>query len=131
MKRTPTLELAADDPDPGEAPPNGHVPPPLPPDDPEAWYAPDVRAQYELHPGVVATVREREDGFEYDIREPARSPAGERALRRIEAIYVDGGLVLGGVQRRHEAMVAAEDDLTVENLLDEAGNCFAVGSSWS
>ena len=24
--------------------PEGRVPPPLPPDDPEAWYAPDVQA---------------------------------------------------------------------------------------
>lgn len=28
----------------------GAVPPPLPPDDPEAWYAPDVRSQTEVHP---------------------------------------------------------------------------------
>ena len=38
------------------------VPPPLPPDDPDAWYAPDVHAQYELHPGVVATIGETATG---------------------------------------------------------------------
>ncbi len=30
------------------------VPAPVPPDSPDAWYAPDVRAQREVHPGVVA-----------------------------------------------------------------------------
>ncbi|OYR81421.1 hypothetical protein DJ84_13000, partial [Halorubrum ezzemoulense] len=42
--------------------PGGAVPAPVPPGDPEAWYAPDVRAQYEAAPGVVATVRERDGG---------------------------------------------------------------------
>ena len=92
MKRTPTLELAGDDPETADPPPDGHVPPPLPPDDPEAWYAPDVRAQYELHPGVIATVREREENFEYDVREPALSPAGESALGRVEAHFSDANL---------------------------------------
>ncbi|ELZ37241.1 type II secretion system protein E [Halorubrum tebenquichense DSM 14210] len=60
------------------------VPAPVPPGDPEAWYAPDVRAQYESAPGVVATVRERDGGrFGYDVREPPLSPADERALDRV------------------------------------------------
>lgn len=41
---------------PDESPP-ATVHPPVPPGDPDAWYAPDVRAQRELYPGVVATVR--------------------------------------------------------------------------
>ena len=55
----PTLRIvddAADD-------PGGAVPAPVPPDDPEAWYAPAVRAQYESASGVVATVRERDGGL--------------------------------------------------------------------
>ncbi len=32
------------------------VPAPVGPGHSEAWYAPEVQAQYELHPGVVATV---------------------------------------------------------------------------
>ena len=32
------------------------VPPPVPPGDTDAWYAPDVQAQYEVFPGVVATI---------------------------------------------------------------------------
>jgi len=46
------------------------VPPPLPPDDPEAWYAPDVEAQYEVSPGVVATITRRGGAFHYRVREP-------------------------------------------------------------
>ena len=33
------------------------VPPPEPPDSPDAWYAPGVHDQYALGFGVVATVR--------------------------------------------------------------------------
>ncbi len=40
------------------------VPAPVPPDDPDAWYAPDVCTQDEVHPGVVATIRERPSGRE-------------------------------------------------------------------
>jgi hypothetical protein len=47
-----------------------HVPAPEPPDSPDAWYAPDVRSQATVHPGVVATVRETGDGFAYEVREP-------------------------------------------------------------
>jgi len=62
----------------------GAVPAPVPPDDPEAWYAPDVRAQYEAAPGVVATVCERDGGrFGYEAREPPLSAADERALDRV------------------------------------------------
>ena len=47
----------------------GAVPPPLPPDDPEAWYAPDVRSQREVHPGVVVTIRDDgSTGFTYEVR---------------------------------------------------------------
>ncbi|MFB6169984.1 MAG: type II/IV secretion system ATPase subunit [Haloarculaceae archaeon] len=58
------------------------VPPPEPPDSPSAWYAPRVHDQYELHPGVVATVRSADRGFAYDVRVPGLSAAGERALER-------------------------------------------------
>ena len=36
---------------------DGEVPPPVPPGDPDAWYAPSVVAQYTVRPGVVATIR--------------------------------------------------------------------------
>jgi len=68
------------------------VPPPLPPDDPEAWYAPGVLAQYEPFPDVVATLREARDGFAYEVREPGLSPAGEAALERVEDHFADASL---------------------------------------
>ena len=80
----PTLRIGAgSDDDPS-------VPAPIPPDDPEAWYASDVRAQYESAPGVVATVRERDGGrFGYDVREPALSPADERGLEAVRDHFAD------------------------------------------
>ncbi|PSP39863.1 secretion system protein [Halobacteriales archaeon QH_7_65_31] len=49
------------------------IPAPVAPDDPEAWYAPDVRAQTEVSPGVVATIREQagDAPFAYEVREPS------------------------------------------------------------
>ena len=40
---------------------DGEIPPPVPPGDPDAWYAPDVVAQYTIRPGVVATIRRTTD----------------------------------------------------------------------
>jgi type IV secretory pathway ATPase VirB11/archaellum biosynthesis ATPase len=60
-----------------------HVPAPEPPDSPDAWYAPDVRSQATVHPGVVATVRETGDGFAYEVREPVLGEREERALGRV------------------------------------------------
>ncbi|MFC7115793.1 type II/IV secretion system ATPase subunit [Natronoarchaeum sp. GCM10025703] len=71
---------------------DGTVPPPLPPDDPEAWYAPDVREQYEIHPGVVATISERDDGFEYEIREPLLSNDDVENLATVRSHFEDANL---------------------------------------
>jgi type IV secretory pathway ATPase VirB11/archaellum biosynthesis ATPase len=61
------------------------VPAPVAPDDADAWYAPDVHAQSEVHPGVVATVREgdREAAFAYEVREPRLSASGRENLARV------------------------------------------------
>jgi type IV secretory pathway ATPase VirB11/archaellum biosynthesis ATPase len=59
------------------------VPPPATPETPEAWYAPDVRAQREVFPGVVVTLRETASGFVYEVREPPRDERDERALERV------------------------------------------------
>ena len=53
-------ESATDDSGPNRDGDSFAVPTPVPPDDPQAWYAPDVRAQDEVHPGVVMTIRERD-----------------------------------------------------------------------
>lgn len=67
------------------------IPPPVAPDDPEAWYAPDVRAQYAVSPGVVATIRERSTGapFSYAVREPSLSPDGRDALDTVSDYLTD------------------------------------------
>ena len=59
------------------------VPPPVGPGDVDAWYAPEVRAQYEVHPGVVVTVEEREFGFEYLVREPELGAPEVEALASV------------------------------------------------
>jgi type IV secretory pathway ATPase VirB11/archaellum biosynthesis ATPase len=64
------------------------VPAPVPPDDPEAWYAPDVREQDEVYPGVVVTVRHH-DGFRYEVREPPLTKRDRATLETVES-YFDG-----------------------------------------
>jgi len=64
------------------------VPAPVPPDDPDAWYAPDVREQDEVHPGVVVPVRQA-DGFRYEVREPMLSPSDRAALDTVKS-HFDG-----------------------------------------
>ena len=85
----------------------GAVPPPLPPDDPEAWYAPDVRSQTEVAPGVVVTIRETDAGFAYDVREPALGEQGSAALERVTDYFADANLDRprtreGAVERMNE-----------------------------
>lgn len=62
------------------------VPAPLPPDDPDAWYTPEVREQDEVHTGVVVTVRQR-DGFRYEVREPVLGGTERAALERVESYF--------------------------------------------
>ena len=64
------------------------VPSPIPPDAPGAWYAPEVREQDEVHPGIVVTVRHG-DRFRYEVREPVLTDAGRDALSTVES-YFDG-----------------------------------------
>lgn len=68
------------------------VPPPLPPDDPEAWYADGVQAQDEIYPGVVVTLRRQDGEFEYDVREPVLTTRDREQLDRIEEHFADAHL---------------------------------------
>jgi len=68
------------------------VPAPVPPDDSNAWYAPDVRSQYEVHPGVVVTVTERDDEFAYDARPPVLGTADRDALDSVTEYFADAQL---------------------------------------
>ncbi len=98
------------------------VPPPLPPDDPDAWYAPDVRAQYEVHSGVVATVRETERGFRYEVRTPELGPTGERAMERVRehfaAVQRRRPLTREGTVERAEAGFQPKYRRVLDRLLD-------------
>jgi hypothetical protein len=79
---------------------SGTVPSPIPLDDPDAWYASDVRDQREPHPGVVATIREIDDGFRYDVRTPALGSSDENALI---SSRVESGTVYGVLYNRSAA----------------------------
>jgi type IV secretory pathway ATPase VirB11/archaellum biosynthesis ATPase len=70
----------------------GAVPPPLPPADPEAWYAPDVRSQTEVAPGVVVTIRETATDFDYEVREPGLTDADRERLDRVLEYFGDASL---------------------------------------
>jgi type IV secretory pathway ATPase VirB11/archaellum biosynthesis ATPase len=63
------------------------VPPPEPPDSPSAWYAAAVHDQYEIVPGVVATVRDAEDRFAYDVREPSLSADATADLQAVRVHF--------------------------------------------
>jgi type IV secretory pathway ATPase VirB11/archaellum biosynthesis ATPase len=95
------------------------VPPPVAPDDPEAWYAPTVCAQYEVHPGVVTTIREADAGmgtdtdpeFVYEVREPALTETSETTLDRVieyfSAVRPDRPLTReGAVERMRQGFVS-------------------------
>jgi type IV secretory pathway ATPase VirB11/archaellum biosynthesis ATPase len=100
------------------------VPAPVPPDDPDAWYAPDVRAQYEVHPGVVVTVTERADGFHYDARGPMLGTEDETALDSVVDYFGDAQLsrprtregtrerVAAGLGEKHRRVLARLTDQT-------------------
>lgn len=102
------------------------VPAPIPPDDPDAWYAPDVRDQYEIHPGVVATIRETDGGFHYHVREPTLTAADEAALERVKDHYTEANLsrpltregtierVEFGIGDKHRRIVGRLTELTRE-----------------
>jgi type IV secretory pathway ATPase VirB11/archaellum biosynthesis ATPase len=95
-----------------------HVPPPEPPDDSAAWYAPDVRAQYELQPGVVATITETDEGFDYRVREPSLSPTGEAALGRVEEHFADANLARPLTREGAQERMAAGFDPKYRRIVD-------------
>ncbi|MFB6281992.1 MAG: type II/IV secretion system ATPase subunit [Haloferacaceae archaeon] len=120
MTGGPTLEIVERADDPG-----GRVPPPRPPDDPGAWYAPDVIAQYAVHPGVVVTIRETEDGdrrFAYAVREPPLSTADEAALDRVREHFATENrrrpLTREGTRERAAAGFEPKYERALDRLLD-------------
>ena len=124
MPESPTLELP-DDADPGGASDREHaVPAPVPPGDADAWYAPDVRAQYRVAPDVVATVRETETGFAYDVREPSLSPADAEVVARVREYFADANLepprTREAVRDRLQTGFAGKHERVVSRLVDRS-----------
>jgi type IV secretory pathway ATPase VirB11/archaellum biosynthesis ATPase len=104
------------------------VPAPLPPDNPEAWYAPQVRSQREVTPGVVVTIVDRTDGvgFTYQIREPSLDADAEDALTKIHAYFAGANLESGRPLTREGTAERATQGLTskyqrvIGRLLDQS-----------
>ncbi len=100
----------------------GRVPPPLPPDDPEAWYAPNVQSQYEVHPGVVVTIERREADFRYTVREPVLTAADEAALDTVDTYFAEAHLERprtreGAIETMVEGF-SEKHDRVVDRLVD-------------
>ncbi len=102
--------------------PNRGVSPPLPPDDPEAWYAPDVQAQYETHPGVVVTVSRHADEFRYEVREPTLTARDRETLSTVEAHFADAHIerpwTREGAVEVMEAGFEAKHERVIDRLVD-------------
>ncbi len=94
MPDVSTLELPGDDGGPEPAATDGRVPPPIPPGDADAWYAPDVRAQDSLGLDTVATIRETDGRFEYSVREPSLAPAEHAVVDRIRTHFARANIRL-------------------------------------
>ncbi|GGM68747.1 type IV secretory pathway ATPase VirB11/archaellum biosynthesis ATPase [Halarchaeum rubridurum] len=94
------------------------VPPIVAPDDPDAWYAPEVRAQYEVHPNVVVTVRDIGTDFTYDVREPVLPAADAAARERIAAHFADAGLERPRTREGCVERVAAGLDAKHRRIVD-------------
>ncbi|MFA9515641.1 type II/IV secretion system ATPase subunit [Halopenitus sp. H-Gu1] len=85
------------------------VPAPVAPKHPDAWYTPDVRAQYEPIAGVVTTIRETDGEFVYESRSPPLSPDDEAALE---------------VVREHFSAIRHRRPLTREGVIERADRGF-------
>lgn len=98
------------------------VPPPLSPTDPEAWYAEDVEAQYEVHPGVAVTISRRSSEFQYDIREPVLTASDRNQLNRVlthfEAAHLQRPLTREGAVEVMTDGFDSKHERVLDGLLD-------------
>jgi len=100
------------------------VPPPEPPESPDAWYAVGVREQYEVTPGVVVTIHDTAGsvGFSYQIREPAVGARSERALASVteyfSAVSVRRPLTRQGAAERAAAGMPRKYRRVIDRLVD-------------
>jgi type IV secretory pathway ATPase VirB11/archaellum biosynthesis ATPase len=94
------------------------VPAPEPPDSPDAWYAPDVRTQAEVHPGVVATIRETGQDFSYEVREPSLPATEQDALDDVESHFADAHLQRPVTREGAVERMAAGFDAKYRQVID-------------
>jgi type IV secretory pathway ATPase VirB11/archaellum biosynthesis ATPase len=107
----------------GSSSETGRVPPPLPPDDQEAWYAPSVQSQYEVYPDVVITIRQRGGEFTYDVREPALTASDEAALDTVTAHFDDAHLVRPRTREGAVEVMEAGFEPKHERVIDRLVDC--------
>jgi type IV secretory pathway ATPase VirB11/archaellum biosynthesis ATPase len=100
------------------------VPPPEPPASTDAWYAPEVREQYEVLPGVVVTISDDPGGvgFRYQIREPPVDALAEEALATVtdyfSAVSVRRPLTRQGAAERAAAGIPPKYRRVLDRLVD-------------
>ena len=98
------------------------VPRPVAPGEADAWYAPAVRAQYEVYTGVVATIEESELGFEYRTREPTlggrEAAALETVREHFSAVQRRRPLTREGTAARAAAGLEPKYRRVLDRLLD-------------
>jgi type IV secretory pathway ATPase VirB11/archaellum biosynthesis ATPase len=99
------------------------VPAPLPPDDPEAWYAPMVQDQREVYPGVVVTISRRGREFAYDVREPVLTAAGRQRLDAVETHFEGADLRRPRTREGAVEVMAAGFDPKYERVIDRLLDC--------
>jgi type IV secretory pathway ATPase VirB11/archaellum biosynthesis ATPase len=103
------------------------VPPPIAPDDPNAWYAPTVCAQYEVHPGVVTTIQQANTGtqrdpeFVYEVREPGLTETSEATLEHVidyfSAVQPERPLTREGAVERMRAGFVPKYERVIDRLV--------------
>ncbi|MGM0717230.1 MAG: type II/IV secretion system ATPase subunit [Halobacteriota archaeon] len=103
------------------------VPNPVPPDDHGAWYAPDVHDQYEIVPGVVATVEADGSGFSYDVREPSLSASDAADLRAVSEHFADAKLRRPRTRQGTAERFEAGFDERYERIIDRITSCRPAG----
>jgi len=99
------------------------VPAPVPPDDPEAWYAEEIQDQYEVYPGLVVTITGHEDGFRYAVREPRQTAADEDALETITSYFEDAYLERPRTREGAIEVMEAGFDPKYEQIIDRLVDC--------
>ncbi|RRJ29186.1 type II/IV secretion system ATPase subunit [Halocatena pleomorpha] len=102
-----------------------YVPPPIPPDASGSWYAPGVCAQYEIHPGVVVTIRRTDETTVYEVREPRLTDRVEQAADRFTTSFQDPNpppTRTGAIDRLQQGLPPKYEQV-FDRVVDESLSC--------